>query len=86
MKTELGEVKYEKYPILKESFDKIWADINYKDYFEAPVKEKIEMGNIKIGVDTTEIMSVEILTGNRIERKDVLTYFIELMKKIKIEI
>lgn len=80
MQMVLGNLEYTKYPVLKDKFDNIWVDINFKDYFEAPVKEKTKIGNIKIGIDTTEIMDVEILNGNKIERKGVMDYFFELIK------
>jgi len=79
----LGELKYTKYPVLKEKSDDIWIDINFKDYFEAPVKEKTKIGNMKIGLGTTEIMNVEILNNHKIERKSVKGYFAELIKLFK---
>lgn len=83
MQMTLGKLKYIKYPVLKEKNDNIWIDINFKDYFEAPVKEKTKIGNMKIGLEATEIMNVEILNSHKIERKNVMNYFIELMKLLK---
>ena len=80
----LGELKYTKYPIQKNRSDEIWIDVNFKDYFEAPVKEQTKIGNMKIGLDTTEIMDVEILNSNKIERKNVMHYFVQLIKKYKL--
>lgn len=79
----LGELKYTKYPVLKSESDNIWFDINFKDYFEAPVKEKTKIGNMKIGINVTEIMNVEISNSHKIERKNVMNYFIELIKLFK---
>ena len=86
MQMTLGELKYTKYPIQKNKKDVIWIDINYKDYFEAPVEEKVRIGNMKIGLEATEIMDVEILNSHKIEKKSVMNYFIELMKLLKTEI
>lgn len=83
MQMTLGKLKYTKYPVLKEKSDDIWIDINFKDYFEAPVKEKTKIGNMKIGLEATEIMNVEILNSHKIERKNVMNYFLELIKKYK---
>lgn len=84
VKTILGSIKYTKYPVLKDKSDNIWIDINFKDYFEAPVKEKKQIGDVKIGLDTTEIINVEILNSEKIERKGVMDYFMELIGKNKI--
>ena len=79
----LGELKYTKYPIQKNKSNEIWIDINYKDYFEAPVQEKTIIGNMKIGLNTTDIMNVDILNSHKIERKNVGNYFVQLIKKYK---
>lgn len=84
IETTLGELKYTKYPVDKDNVDNIWMDINFRDYFEAPVEENTKIGNMKIGINTTEIMDVEILVRNKINRKNVMYYFMELMRKYKI--
>lgn len=84
LETILGELKYTKYPVKRDKVDDIWADINFRDYFEAPVEENTKIGNMKIGINTTEIMDVEILVRNKINRKSVMDYFMELMEKYKI--
>lgn len=84
LETTLGELKYTKYPVKRDKVDDIWADINFRDYFEAPVEENTKIGNMKIGINTTEIMDVEILLRNKINRKSVMDYFMELMGKYKI--
>ena len=81
MDTNLGSIKYKLYPIEKNKVNDIWFDINYRDYFEAPVEENTKIGNMKIGIDTTEIMDIEILNDNKIERKGVWNYFMELITK-----
>lgn len=83
IETVLGELKYTKYPIEKNKIDNIWFDMIFRDYFEAPVEENTKIGNMKVGINTTEIMNVEILTGNKIERKGVVDYFVQLIKKYK---
>lgn len=78
IETKLGEIKYEKYPIRKEMVDDIWIDINYKDYFEAPVMENKKIGKMQIGIDSTEIMNVDIINKNQIERKGIWDYFVSM--------
>lgn len=84
LETTLGELKYTKYPVEKNGVDNIWADINFRDYFEAPVEENTKIGNMRIEINTTEIMDVEILVRNKINRKNILDYFVELIGKYKI--
>jgi len=79
MQTTLGELKYTKYPIERNRIDNIWVDISFRDYFEAPVKEKMKIGNMKIEINTTEIMDVDILCENKMERKSIKEYFVELI-------
>ena len=81
IETILGSIKNKLYPIEKNKIKDIWIDINYRDYFEAPVEKNIKIGNMKIGIDTTEIMYIEILNDNKIERKGVWNYFMELITK-----
>ena len=78
VETVLGEIKYEKYPIKKEMVDDIWIDINYKDYFEAPVVKNIKIGKIKIGINTTEIMNIDVINKNQIARKRIWDYFVSM--------
>lgn len=81
VRTVLGELKYSKFPIEKNNINNIWTEVNFKDYFEAPVEKNTKIGNMIIGVNTTEIMNIEILTRTEIERKGVRDYFEELIKR-----
>lgn len=83
LETTLGELKYTKYPVEKNSVDNVWVDINFRDYFEAPVEENTKIGNMKIGINTTEIMDIEILVRNKINRKNVMDYFMMLIGRYK---
>lgn len=80
MQTILGELKYSKFPIEKNDINNIWTEINFKDYFEAPVEKNTKVGEIKTYLNTTEIMNTEIFTREKIERKGVMDYFEELIK------
>ena len=85
VETMLSKIKYTKYPIQKNKTSDIWTDINYKDYFEAPIEENTKIGNIRIGLGTDVIMEVEILGRNRVNRKGIIDYFIELISKYKVK-
>ena len=80
VQTILGELKYSKFPIEKNDINNIWTEINFKDYFEAPVEKNTKVGEIKTYLNTTEIMNTEIFTREKIERKGVMDYFEELIK------
>ena len=84
LETTLGKLEYTKYPILKSEANKIWTEVNFRDYFEAPVEENTKIGNMEVGVETTKIMDVEILNRSKINRKNMLNYFVELIKKYKV--
>lgn len=81
--TTLGDIKYSRYPVLKDDKSNIWTDVEFTEYFEAPVQEKTQIGKMKMGVNATDIMEVEILASNRINKKNVYDYFVELIKMIK---
>lgn len=81
IQTKLGILGYKLYPLEKTKKNNIWVDINYKDYFEAPVEANRQIGNLTVGIDSEAIMEVEITNLNKIERKGVLDYFIELISK-----
>ena len=85
VETMLSKIKYTKYPIQKNKTSDIWTDINYKDYFEAPIEENTKIGNIRIGLGTDVIMEVKILGRNRVNRKGIIDYFIELISKYKVK-
>lgn len=79
--TTLGEIKYKLYPIEKTKVEEVWFDIKYRDFFEAPVEKNTIIGKLTVGKDTEIIMEVEISNENKIERKGILDYYIELISK-----
>ena len=85
LETTLGELEYTKYPVEKNHVDNIWIDTYYRDYFEAPVEKNTKIGNMKIGINTTEIMDVEILVRNKINRKNVTVHIFGLLHFLILE-
>ena len=80
LNVDLGEIKYSKFPIEKDGKDSIYADVDAKLYFEAPIEQNTKIGNMEIEYGNKEIMNIDILTKNKIERKGVKEYFQELME------
>ena len=85
VQTILGDLQYKEYPIVKEKVKEVWMDINFRDYFEAPVKENAKIGKMTVGIDGATIMEIEILNRNKINKKGVLDYFVELIEKYRLE-
>ena len=79
IQTTLGELKYSLYPIAKNKIDNIWVDINYRDYYEAPVEINTKIGKMTVGIETKLIMEIDMLNQKKVERKGVLDYFIEIL-------
>ena len=79
LQLELGPLKYNKYPVLKENLGNINVKINSNFQVEAPIKEKTIIGNIKVKLNTTEIEDIDILNTKKIERKTVIFYVKELI-------
>lgn len=75
-------MQYEKYPIKKDEKNNIWIDIKYKNYFEAPVTKNTKIGKVIIGINTTEIMNIDIINKEQIEKKEIRDYFTEILSKI----
>lgn len=75
----LGKLKYEKYPVLKSEKENIYVDISSIFKIEAPIEKNKKIGEIKIFLNSTEIMDVDILTDKKIERKTWLNYLRELL-------
>ena len=79
VETILGELKYKKYPVLKNEKPNIYVDISSIKKIEAPVEKSTKIGEAKIMLNTTEITNVDILTKGKIERKNKFDYFKELL-------
>ena len=81
IETILGDIKYYKYPVLKENEDNINISIESLLRIEAPIERRKKLGIIKVMLDNVEIMSVDILNKNEIGRKNCYTYFQFLLEK-----
>jgi len=83
IKTELGEYKYKIYPIKKENIKDINIEIeNVNTYFEAPVSKNALVGEMVLSLGEQEFLNINILTNERVERKEIKDYIFECIEKI----
>ena len=80
----LGTIQYEKYPVLKTEKNNIYVDIDAVCKIEAPVGKNSKIGEAKIILNNTKIASVDILVKEKIERKNYMDYFKELLPLYKL--
>lgn len=66
-------------PIKKDSIDKINITIDCKNIFEAPLKNNTIVGTISIFIEDNEIAQTNIVTTNKINKKDFFDYLLELL-------
>ena len=76
---ELEEIKRKAIPIKKDEERDLSFEINVIYNFEAPIEKGTKIGNIiaKKKDDIIEIVDIKI--NNRIEKKNILSYFTELL-------
>lgn len=81
--TKLEDYKYKIYPIKKDEIKNI--NIIVKDVqmnFEAPVRKISLVGKIILSIGKEEILNIDILTNESIERKEVKDYIFECLERI----
>ena len=78
----LDNLQYTLYPVKKEEISNIKVSINSINYLEAPVEENTKIGEIKVENGKENICNIDIITRNRIEKKNTIYYFIELIGKL----
>lgn len=76
----IDEIKNKILPVRKDK-ENIKIEIDSKMNFEAPVEENKIIGTLKILIDGKEIEKVNIRIKNKIEKKDLYEYFIEIINK-----
>lgn len=79
----LGKIKYKKYPVLKDEKDNIYIDIDSILRIEAPIEKNTKIGEVKVALNAAEIMSIDVLIKEKIERKNKLDYLKELIMLCK---
>lgn len=83
VKVNLEECKYKFYPVEKENIKDISVEIkNVQTYFEAPVTEGEEVGDLNLSIGDKKLMNVKILTNKGVERKGIKDYIFECLENI----
>ena len=77
----LDNLLYKKIAIKKGEKDNIKIDIENSNIFHAPLEKNTCIGKIKCYINETEQFEIEIMNKERIEKKNVWNYFIELLQK-----
>ena len=77
---KLGEYNLETYTIKNNTANLFNIEINANLNLNAPVEENIKIGELKLSYDNNTILTIPILTKERIRKKEVLDYIIEIIK------
>lgn len=84
IKVKLGDCKYKIYPIKKDNINDInIAMENIQINFEAPVSINSKLGNLILSIGENELMNIEILTNENIERKGIGDYILECLENVR---
>lgn len=67
-------------PIRKSEIESLNVNISSNYYLNAPIKENTVIGKVTVTVNNVEILSLEILNNNSIEKKNFINYFTEILK------
>lgn len=79
---EIEELKYPKMAVENSKIDNLKIEINSLYYLEAPVEEKQIIGSAKIKIDNKTIATLNIINTQKIEKKQILDYFIEFLSLV----
>lgn len=79
---EIEELKYPKMAVENNKIDNLKIEINSLYYLEAPVEEKQIIGSAKIKIDNKIIATLNIINTQKIEKKQILDYFIEFLSLV----
>lgn len=66
-------------PIRKSEIESLNVNISSNYFLNAPIKENTVIGRVTVTVNTVEILSLEILSNNSIEKKNFINYFTEIL-------
>ena len=67
-------------PIRKDLIEHINISIDCKTYFEAPLYNNIEIGNVKVSWGESNILDSKIYTASKIDKKSAYSYFLYFIK------
>ena len=77
---EISELPYDKIAIKKSERDSISIEFNCLYYLEAPISKNQIIGSAKIQINGQILGTINIISGNSIEKKEVLDYILEFLR------
>lgn len=77
---KLGEYNLESYPIKNNTEEKIKINIETNLDLIAPIKEETKIGRLIVYYGDTEIVEIDILTDEEVNKKGILNYILEMSK------
>ena len=77
---KLDEYNLEQYPIEKNTQEKIVVQIDANLNLVAPVEENCKIGEVTVLYDNHNIQKIGILTDEKVEKKDIGSYIMEILK------
>ena len=78
---ELEELNYETIPIKKDEIKDIQVQIQAQNEIVAPIMENTNLGKLQVKIKDKTIIELNIKTTKSIEKKNILDYMDELIKK-----
>ena len=67
-------------PIRKDLINSLYVSIDCKNYFEAPLNNNVEIGNVKVFCKDSNIIDAKIYTSSKIDKKSAYSYFLYFIK------
>lgn len=81
----LSEIEIKQMAINKSDIDKIKVETNCMTMLDAPINENTKMGTMQISLNGKIIESVDLLTNEKITKKEWKDYFKELLKIFRVQ-
>ncbi len=75
----MDEISISEVPIKKNDINSVQVQISANTNFEAPIEENTIIGKIELKLRDEVLLDTNIRIQNKIDKKDTLTYFIELL-------
>lgn len=80
LEIELEKEKNSVIPIKKADIEKINVNLDYNLEYSAPLELNTKLGALEVKIGDKILYSLEIKNTNKIEKKDILDYFIQLIR------
>lgn len=79
LKLCIKDFNYNLYPVKSKDLQNIHVQIFCNYSLEAPIKKYSKIGNIQINIGENDVLNFEILNTMRIDKKNLLNYFLEIL-------